>query len=272
MRPEFVETGVFAFVRRPAEARDIVHQRIKPYISYEIMVKRQFDAEPDAALGTGNAQIVQRFGQHSQHFFGKAPGLYPVRMGVDIINQPLAILLEREEIVFFGNQLRRLLVVGAETALIQVRGLFELFAAFAVQAFVRLFADKPLVVDIVQRFGYDGLVFIGRSADEVVVINVHLVKQVAEVVAAHFEEFRQGKPAFLTARLVFLPVFVGAGGIENVSTAHLLKLFQDVAQNRRISVADVRRTVDVINRSGEIFLHRNFLCVVNKKDGLPRLI
>lgn len=131
-------------------------------------------------------------------------------MAFNIIDQPLTIRLQTEEIVFLADRLRRRFVIGTAAVLVKVAFLFELFAALAVKPFVRLFDNQPLVINVLQNLLYDFLVFGARSADEIVKVNAELDEQIAEIVTLPGQKLVGRKAACLNAVLVLLPVFVGA--------------------------------------------------------------
>ncbi len=64
-------------------------------------------------------------------------------------------------------------------------------------------------------------------------------------------------PARFGGALDFLAVLVGAGGEDGVVALHALEALDGVGGDGGVGVADVRRGVDVVDRSGEVVFHRD---------------
>ncbi len=56
----------------------------------------------------------------------------------------------------------------------------------------------------------------------------------------------------------FLAMLVGAGGERDLEALHALEALDRVGRNRGVRVADMRRGVHVIDRSGQVVFHFEF--------------
>src|SRR4029453_12440248 len=76
----------------------IVDERVEPYVSYVTPIERDFDAPGETALGTGDAQIADRFAQHRNHFILEAFGSDEVGMLFQVAQKPVLVFPNAKKI------------------------------------------------------------------------------------------------------------------------------------------------------------------------------
>ena len=92
------------------------------------------------------------------------------------------------------------------------------------------------------------------GADVVVVAEAHAVPEAAELGGDFVGEGLRGLAGLLCGALDLLAVFVGAGEEPGVVAEQAVAAREDVADDRRVGVADVGARVDVIDRRGDVVL------------------
>ena len=99
-RPKFLKVA-FAFAFQSA---DVVDQRVKPNVGDVTVVERKFDSPGKPALGTGDAEVLERLAQHSKHFVLISLGPDELRMRFDVAQQLILVLAHPKEIILFLDQ------------------------------------------------------------------------------------------------------------------------------------------------------------------------
>ena len=233
-----------------ADAGDVVGQGVQPHVDHMLGVKLHRDAPLKA--GAGHAQVLQAGQQEVVHHL-VFPGhrLDELRMGVDVVNQPLGIFAHLEEIRFLFGGVDLPAAVGA-LAVDELALGPEALAGSAVQAFVGALVDVPLVVEVLKDLLHLFFVVVIGGADEVVVGHVHQIKLLFDDGGYLVHKLFGGDAFGLSLQLVFLAVFVGAGLKEYLIALHALEAGDGVCQHNFVDVANVRLARGVGNSRCQI--------------------
>ena len=144
-RPEFlIQVAV-----RIADPSEVIDQGVEPDVGDVALVEGQGDAPVQAALGPGDAQILQGLAQEGEHLVPVALRADPVGVVVDVVEEPVLVLAHAEEVVLFLDVGGLGLVVRA-LAVDQVPLQVEALAAEAVEAAVLAEVDVAGVVHLLR--------------------------------------------------------------------------------------------------------------------------
>ena len=149
-------------------------QGVEPDVGDVAVVEGQGDAPIHAALGPGDAQVLQGLLEKGQHLVFVALRPDPVGVGVDLVDEPVLVLAHAEEVIFFLEIGGGRFVVRAE-AVHQVPLQVKAFAAEAIEPAVLPEINVPGVVHPGQDLLHH--VHVGRvgGADVVVIADVEVV-------------------------------------------------------------------------------------------------
>ncbi len=243
--PPLVEFGVVAFV---ADGGDVVEQRVEPDVGDELLVERQLDAPREARFRPRDAEVLQLFGfEEAEGFVGAEVGLDELRMGFDVVDEPLLIFAHAEEVVGLDDSVDFAPALRA-VAVDEVFFGEEALAADAVPAFVFCAVDFVAVVEILQHFLNDDFVTLFGGADEIVVGDFETLPQLLEADNGLVALLLRRQSVFIGGLLDLLAVFVGAGQEPGRGAEKAVIAGEHVGQNGGVRVADVRLVVHIIDR------------------------
>jgi len=244
--PEVLPVGI-------SDAGDVVDQGVEPDIGDKIFVEGQGNSPGEATLRAGDAEIFQGFPEERQGFVAVTLRSDEIRILFNVLDQPVLILAHPEEIVALLPVLRFALVIGTQ-AVHQLLFHVEAFAADAVESLVVAEVDVAGVIDLLEDHPYDpDMIFIG-GADEVIVVDVQFRPEGPEL-GADAVGIGLGIDAGLLGGLGDLvAVFVRAGHEKGPVSGKLMITRQDIGEDCRIGMADVRRGIDIVNRGRDIIV------------------
>ena len=245
--------GVIRAVRE-AQAGQVIEQGIEPDVGDVTLVEGQGDAPGEALLGPGNTQVLQGLPQKPQDLVLEPFGPDPVRVVLDVAQEPVLVAAHAEEIIFFLDEGGRGLVVGA-LAVIQLPLQVKALAAVAIEAAVLPEVDVALVVELGQEALHHRGVGRQGGAHKVVVADIEAVPGVAEGVADAVHKSLDRQVQLLGGLDDLVAVLVGAGLEAGVIPLEAVKASQGVRHHGGVGVSQVRLGVDVINGRGDIKSH-----------------
>ena len=181
-----------------------------------------------------------------------------IGMGAQVIEEPVFVLGEPEVVVLLVamldlSPLGAELAVGAALLVGQ-----ELFLTNAVVALLFVLVDLLFVVKALQNSLHAMLVQrIGRGRPDVVA-DFEFLPERDEFRRDFIDELLRRDAGFLGRLLHFLAVLIDAGEEENFLALQPMITRDDIGQHLFVGVADVRRTVGVVDRGGDVkrFGHR----------------
>ncbi len=142
--------------------------------------------------------------------------------------------------------------VGAEIALLELRGRPERLALGAVLALVFALVDVALIVELPEDLLHDLHVALVGGADEVVVFDVHQLPQILGLGDDFVHELLGRHAGGLGLALDLLSVLVGAGEEEGVVAQHLLEAGHGVGGHGGVGVADVHVARGIVDGRGDV--------------------
>ena len=247
-----------------AQRVDVVGQRVNPDVHGMVGVKVNRDAPLDRRAG--NAQILQARNQEVvEHLRRAGSRLNEVRMLLDVVDHPVLILGETEEIALLTGLLHRAAAVRA-AAILELQLRPEGLARRAVQALILALVDVALIVQLPEDL-LDGLdVALVRGADEVVILHVHQLPEVLDARDDLVDIGLWGHASRGGLALDLLAVLVRAGQEEDVVAGLLLEARHGVGGRRAVAVADMQIIAGIIDRRSDVecrFLAHVFLSLKN---------
>ena len=263
-RPEGMEVCSI----RIAWGGDIVDEGVKPDVGDVVVIKRQRDPPGQTRLGTGDTEILQGIPQEGQHFILITFRADKSRMILDVMDEPVLIFAHPKEVVTFLTIFRLGLMIRA-TVVHELLFHIKPLAADTIVAFVVAEIDVPGVIDLLQNQA-DGIhmILVSRP-DKIVVGNSELWPEGPELSADLISVGLGRDVGLLSGLRNFIAMFVRAGQEKSLIAGQTVVPGQHVSHDGRIGMADVRRSIDVINRCGDKigFLHQRVLSVGNSIFG-----
>ena len=132
----------------------------------------------------------------------------------------------------------------------------ELLAADAIQAFVEVLVDVPVVVDLLEEPANEPLVSLIARTDEEVRLGVQARSQIAPDVRDPVDVLLRRQTLLHRDAIHLRGVLVDAGEEEGLVASLPAVPDEDVGGGGRVRVADVRRSVHVVDRRRQVVLHR----------------
>ena len=242
-RPVFAEQ--FIVVGAVAQGGDVVAQRVQPDIHRVLLVEGHGDAPLDGRAA--DAQVVQARAQEViEHLVGAGGGLDEVGMLLDVLDQPVLVLAQLEEVAFLPGLFHGTAAVGALAVLeLQLRP--EGLAGGAVPALVFALVDVALLVELLEDALHAFHMPLVGGTDEIVVLDVHQLPQLLD--ARHDVIYiGLGRDALVDGlALDLLTVLVGAGEEVHVIARQLLEAGHGVRGGGAVGVADVQVVAGVVD-------------------------
>jgi hypothetical protein len=238
--------------RLVGDGRVIVQQRVKPDVGDIVRVKGQRDAPLQPRARAGHTEVIQGLLQEFQHLLLPVSRKNKVRVLPQIIHQPVLILPQFEKIVRLRDFRDRTKNLRPGTIRVAVLLLQELLLAGAVETLVFGLVDFPLVKELLEHLGDDPPVTGFGRADEIVIGDVELGEQRAELRANLIDILLRWDAPLLRTLLHFLAVLINPGQEMHPVAHQAAEAGNDVRQHYFIGVAQVRRTVHVVDRGGDV--------------------
>ena len=172
-RPVFPEQFIMIPINIIAQTCNIVGKGIDPDIDHMIRIKIHRD--PPLERRSGDTQILQsRLQEIIHHLVLAGFGLYKLRMGLDMLDQPVGIFAHLEEIgLFFGWMHLRITFRAA--AILNLHRCVKCFAFLAVHPFVRALVNVALVIQSAEDLLYNGFMIGIRRTDKPVIGCIHQI-------------------------------------------------------------------------------------------------
>ena len=250
-------------VRQIAQRGDVVAQRVDPHVHHVAGIEVHRHAPLEA--GAADAQILKAGAQEVvQHLVGARRRLNEVRMGLDVVDDPVLILAHFEEIAFLAGQLHGAAAVRADllaVLLLELRHRPEALARRAIVALVRALVNVALLVEFLEDLLNDLLVPFVGGADEVVILNVHQLPQILGLGDDLVHKLLRRYTRFLGLALDLLTVLVGSGEEIGVVAGHLLEPGHAVRRHGRVRVTDGHVAGRIIDRRRDIKLRFFHECI-----------
>ena len=241
-----------------AEGGDVVGERVHPHIDHVAGVKVHRNAPLER--GAADAQVLQARAQEVvEHLVGAGRRLDEVRVGLDIVDEPVLILAHAEEVALLARRLGGAAAVRAEVALLELRGRPEGLAFGAVLALVGTLVDVALLVELLEDLLHGLDVALVRGADEVVVLDVHQLPQILGGGDDLIDKLLGRLAGLRGLALDLLAVLVRAGEEIGVVAKLLFEARHRVRGHGGVGVADVHVAAGVVDGRGDVeralFLH-----------------
>ena len=235
-----------------AQRGDVVGQRVQPHIHSVLGVEVHRNAPLDG--GTADAQILQAgLKEIVDHFIFAGRGLDEIGVLLDILDQPVLILAQLEEIGFLAGLFHGAAAIGA-VAVLQLQLGEEALAGGAVPALVAALVDVALLVKLAEDLLHGLHVALVRGADEVVVVHIHQFPQVFDARHDLVHVGLRGHALGSCLALDLLAVLVSAGEEVGVIALQLLEAGGGVGGDAAIGVADMQVVAGVVNGRGDVVL------------------
>ena len=215
---------------------------------------------------TGHAQIFQPLLNEVDHFVAAGHRLDKVGMLVNILEHAVRVFAHFEEITFFLHLLYRAAAVRA-VAVHQLMLGPEGFAGHAVPAFVILFINIPLIVDLLHHSLHHFFVALLGGADKIVVGHFQPFPQALESSHDPVHIFNGSDSQFFRLTLDLLAVLIAAGEEKYIFPLGPVVTGNGVRNGSAVSMADVQLLTGIINRCGNKkrflfhWLSLSFLCL-----------
>src|SRR5579859_6568647 len=228
----------------------VVAQRIEPHVHHVPGITGNRNAPLEGAAA--DREIAQTALYEGNHLI--APRFWPDETWFLLVMRQQLVGEGRKlkVIVLFAGRLGRATAFGAGSA--GTHGIDIKLVKDAVLARVCAFVDKTLVLDTLPQFLSAAFVARLGGADEVIVGDAHLVKQPAEFSRGFVHPLLRRRLCGRGGALHVNAMLVRAGQKPGVIAQHALAAGNRVADQRGVSVADVRPRVHVINGRGDIKL------------------
>ena len=230
----------------------VVQKRVEPDVCHVARVKGKGDPPLQPLPGTRDAQVVQGLLQEFKDLLLAVLGEDEVRVCRQEVDQPVLVHLQLEEVVRLDDLGHLAVELRPGAVRIAVLLLQELLLASAVEPTVLAQVDVSLVVQRLEDLGDDRLVAALGRADEIVVRNRQLRQERLELRAHLVGKRLRINALALGALLHLLAVLVGARQEMDFVTHQAPIAGNNVRQHFLIGMAQVRRTVHVIDRGGDV--------------------
>ena len=232
-------------VRAVAQRVDVVGQRVHPDVNGVLRVK--IDRNAPLERRAGDAQILQARNQEVvEHLCGAGRRLDEVRMRLDVVDQPVLILREAEEVAFLARLFHRASAVRT-AAVLELKLRPEGLAGRTVPALVFALVDVALIVELLENLLYGLHVALVGRADEVVVLDVHQLPELLDAVHDMIDVRLRRHAGIARLALDLLPMLIRAGQEKHVVAGLLLEAGHGVRRGRAVAVADMQVVAGVVD-------------------------
>ena len=237
-------------VRVVAETGDVVAQRVQPDIGD--VSRREIDRNPPAEGRSGNAEILKpRQQEVVHHLVLPRLRLDEVRMGVDVVDQPVCVAAHPEEISRLGGGLD-ITAVQRAFAVHQLGFGVEGLALLAVHTLVFAQIDIALVVHFPENLLDLLFVILVRRPDEVIIGRIHQVPDPPDLARGPVHIFLRRHTGRLGPVLNLLAVLVRTCLEMHVEAFQPLVARDRVRENDLVRVADMRLSGCVGDRRRDV--------------------
>ena len=251
-RPVFPEQLVV--FRAVAQCGNVVAERVDPDVYGMLLVKVHRHAPLHAR--TAHAKVLQARPQEvGQHLVRPLRRLDKVRMGLDIVDQPVLVFAHLEEIAFLPHGLAGASAVRADfhaVLLHQLSGRPEAFAGRTVHSFVLGLINIPLLIELAEDLLYDLHMPLFCGADKIIVLNVHKLPEILRLRHDLVHILDRGHARFGSLLFDLLAVLIRTGQKICVVSLHLSEPGHGVRSHGCIGVADGHVAGRIIDRRGDV--------------------
>ena len=248
--PVFSEKFARIAVRVVPEPRNIIAQRVQPYVNDVFIVK--IDGDAPFERGARNAQILQpRLQKVVHHLVFAGYGRDELGVFVVILHQPVRIFVHAEKVSLFLCGLYLSAAVGA-FSVFQLRGGPKGFAGGTVKPLVVALVDIALLVQFFEDLLHLRHMVLVRRADEFVIRHVHQVPDSFDFRRHAVHKLFRGHARGFRLFLNFLAVFVRSRLKTHVKALVALESRNGVRQHDLVSVAYVRLARSIGDGRGNV--------------------
>src|SRR5581483_3712859 len=232
-------------------------QRIEPHV--EDVRRVAFDGYAPLDRGPADRKVAQALLYERDHFVAARLGKDEIGLVFVELQQPVLEFGELEIEILFGDRLRGPSAIRARIAGFRFADVE--FVEDAILSGVGAFVDiTVLETPVEQVLDHAGVLGVG-GALEPVDLQAQDFPLPAEFLRNEIGELLRRPAGGAGGALDLLAMLVGAGGEDyRLEALHALKALDRVGGDGRIGVADVRSSVDVVDRRGEVvFAHFGFV-------------
>ena len=249
-RPQFCILFRAVSVCIITDSRDIVCQRVKPYINDMLIVK--INRNSPLKRSSGYAQILKsRKKEVVHHLVLTGFRLNEFRMCLNVLDQTVCVFAHFEEIsLFFGWY--------AWASAVRTFSVYKLgfckegLAWSTVHSLVLSFVDVPFCIHFLENLLYLFLMVCICGTDEFIIGCVHQIPDILDLTGYVINEFFRCNTCFFCFQLNLLAMLVSSG-LEKYVVALLSFITRDgVCQNRLVGIADVRLAGCIGNGCGDV--------------------
>ena len=226
----------------------VVDQGVEPDVGDVLRVPGDRDAPADRR--PGDREVLEALTDEPQHLVAAGLGLDGVRVGLVVLQQPVAVAGELEEVVLLPHPLHRPAVDRAVAVGQLVFGVVGL-AGHAVEALVGAELDVAVVVDLLEHLLHGPVVAGLGRADEVVVADPQLFPGLGEAFAGPVGPVLRGEALSLGGLGHLETVLVGTGEEKHLIAPQTAPPGQHIGRDGGVGVADMGNVVDVIDGCGD---------------------
>ena len=239
--------------RRVRQRAEVVDQRIGPHVGDLIRVPR--DRDPPGLRRAADREVAQTARDEAPGLVGAEAGQDEVRALVVQLQQAVLVGGEAEEPVLLLQPLGLDAVIGA-LAVDELVLALERLAADAIEAGVDVLVDVAVVVDLLEELLDEGLVSLVRRPDEVVDRRVDPLRQLLPGDGDLVDVLLRREPLLLGHARNLVGVLVDPRQEVRPLAPLPVMAHEDVADDGRVRVTDVRRRVDVVDGCRQVEAHR----------------
>ena len=247
-RPELFKARlVRRIVRTIPESRNVVRQRVQPHIHHVLLIARHRNAPRETR--PAHRQVLQPPAHKADHLAPRRLRPHESRIRLVKLQQLALEGRQLEEVVFFAHRLRHAPAIRARRPR---RPIHIQLVAHAVLSGIEAFVDVPPLAQRGKQMLHPALVSLLGRPDKVVVGQSQPVPQPAKLARNRRRKLHRRPPRLRRGPLDLLPMLVRAGQKPCLDAQCPLPPRNGVAHDRRVSVAQVRPRIHVINRRGQV--------------------
>src|SRR5216683_1562802 len=236
-------------ILRATDSAEIGGERVEPDVKNVGLLAGNGNAP--ANRSSRDAQVAEAAFDKTENFVATGFGLDEIGMLGVPIEKRLLECGELEVEIGFGNGFRGTAAIGAVLA-----GLYVDVGVVvdAVLAGVVSGVDETIVSALLEKPLHGVRVLQVGSTNKFVALDTEFVPEGAPLRGHFRDEFGFRNAGLFRGALDVDAVLIGAGGHDHVVAAHAFVAADGVAHDGRVSVADMRQAVRVVNRRGQVKL------------------
>ena len=229
-----------------ADARQIVDERVKPYVNHMFIVKGYGNAPIETR--TRYAQIFQTAFHEFNHFIAARRRLNEIRIFFDELQPAIGVITHPEEIAFLLDEFDRSAAIG--TGMVRAQFIFrpKRFVGRAIPAFVLRFIDIAFIIGFLeQRLHHFRMAFF-RRADKIIIGNIQFFPQLLETGHDMIDVGLRRDASFFGFALNFLTVFIRTRQEKYIFAFQAVVPRQDVGERCAVGMTDMQLRARIVNR------------------------